>query len=86
MGAGKKVVVVPNFSVTNYLQAPYKIDRATYGWFRLGISPCYTDTGWAHRICDSARRKCQKLSGARAILKFAGDSQIAENVWRHLHL
>ena len=47
-----------------------------------GIGRCYhiqTPAG-ARTICDHAREKSLKSSGARAIIKFAGDVQIAEIV------
>ena len=52
-----------------------KISRAPYG-------RCYhiqTPAG-ARTICDHAREKSLKSSGARAIIRFAGDVQIAEIV------
>ena len=58
-----------------------KIDRAPYG-ARPGIGRCFhiqTPAG-ARTICDHAKENSYKSSGARAIIKFAGDVQIAEIV------
>ena len=63
-----------------------KIGRAPYGvrliFYNAGTGRCFhmqTPDG-ARTICDHARENSLKSSGARAIIKFAGDVHIAEIV------
>ena len=62
---------------------PCKIGRAPYGVHaRPGICWCYhiPMPASARTICNHARENSLKSSGARAIIKFAGDVQIAKIV------
>ena len=65
-------------------RAPYGVRLISYNTVRCpaGHRPMlsYKTPAGARTICDHARENSLKSSGARAIIKFAGDVQIGEIV------
>ena len=65
-------------------RAPYGVRLISYNAVRCpaGHRPMLSDKtpAGARTICDHARENSSKSSGARAIIKFAGDVQIGEIV------